>query len=139
MSYLNNFADGLRTILRAAGLTVVPFTAAATDHTVTLSVRLVDGSYDADGEHSTFSDLQGTVEIAVTVLMRASITGDVQWLGETGETVMKALGTVRNQTIGGLPVGFISYTYSADLGLGDRGRPEASDNYTVHAGRPALV
>jgi hypothetical protein len=75
----------------------------------------------------------------VTVVERAGIIGDVQWLGETSETVHKVLASIRNETIGGLPVGWITFAYSADMGLGDRGRPEASDNFTVHAGRPALV
>lgn len=135
---INELATGLRQKLRDAGLTVVPATADQADHSVTLTLNLVNANDDADGNNGLRDNLSGPVDIRATVLLRASIKGDTEWIGVTSETVMGAVGTLRNVTIGGVPVSWVQYQYSADLGSSDKGRPEASDNYMIRASRPAL-
>jgi hypothetical protein len=139
MSFLNDLAVGLRGKLRAAGLTVPAPTAAVTDNTVVLTVALINGPDDADQEGRLNATGAGAVDIRVTCLIRSNRTGDTQWLGDTSETIARVLGTIRNETINGCPVSWVHYQYGTDLGIGDLGRPEASENYTVRAARPALV
>lgn len=135
---INELAVGLRQKVRDAGITVVPSTADQADHSVTLTLALVNNPDTADGNNGVRDNLSGPCDIRATVLFRASIKGDTQWLGVTSEAVMQVLGTIQNQTVNGVPVSWVRWQYGADLGSSDKGRPEASDNYMIRASRPAL-
>lgn len=139
MAFLLDLGDGLRSILRARGLTVVASTAAASDKTLTLATRLVNAPDDADGEGRNGSTGGGACDVAVTVIYRSDLGGDVRWLGSASDTVQAALATLRQTTVNGVGVSWVRFDYGADLGTGDRGRPEASDNFMVRAVRPVLV
>lgn len=139
MSFLNDLAVGLRNKLRGAGLTVPAPTAATSDKTVTLLVNLTNGPDDADQENATRATGGGAVDVRITLLLRSSRDGDTQWLGDTSEVIDRVIGTIRNETINGCPVSLVTYNYTADLGIGDLGRPELSVNYNARVSRPALV
>ncbi len=106
---------------------------------MTLTTRLVNGPDDADGEGRTGSNGGGAVDVAVSLIYRSDIGGDTAWPINTSETVQRLLGTLRNTTVNGVPVSWCRFDYGADLGFGDRGRPESSENYMVRASRPVLA
>lgn len=139
MSFLNELTVGLRNKLRAAGLTVPAPTAAVSDNTVVLTVALINAPDDADQEGTQAATGGGAVDVRVTCLLRSNRQGDTQWLGDTSEAIARVIGTIRNETVNGCPISWVRYQYGTDLGIGDLGRPEASENYIVRAARPALA
>lgn len=139
MTALNDLTVGLRQLLRGQGLTCPSSTAPASDRTVTLTVRRIGSPQDADGETATGSRGGGETPVAVSCLLRSGIDGDTEWLGATMDVIERTIGTIRNQVINGVPVAFMAWDYSADLGLGDRGRPEASVQYRARCALPVLA
>lgn len=139
MTALNDLTVGFRNLLRAAGLVCPASSAAASDRTVILTVRRIGSPQDADQEGRTGHLGGGDTPVAVTCLLRSGIDGDTAWLGATSETIDRVIGTIRNQVINGVPVAHVTWDYSADLGLGDRGRPEGSVQYRARCSLPVLA
>lgn len=139
MAALNDLTVGLRQLLRARGLVCPSATAPATDNTVVLTVSRGTGPNDADLETATGGQSGGTSEVRVTCLIRSDVAGDTAWLATAADHIDVAIGTLRNQVVNGVPVAHVLYEYSADLGQGDRGRPEASVNYRVRCSLPVLA
>lgn len=139
MAALNDFTVGLRTLLRAAGLTCPSSTAPSADRTVVLTVARLTSPSDADGEGATAGRGGGAVDVRVSCIVRSGVDGDTQWIGDTFDTIERVIGSIRNQTVGGVPVAWVTWDYAADLGIGDRGRPEASVNYRGRCALPVLA
>lgn len=139
MAALNDLTVGLRALLRARGLVCPSQTAPATDNTVILTVSKVTGQLDADHETPTGARSGGTSEVMITCLLRSDVAGDTAWLAATADTIDSAVGTLRNQVVNGVPVAHVLYQYGADLGQGDRGRPEWSVNYRGRCALPVLA
>lgn len=139
MAALNDLTVGLRDLLRARGLVCPSTTAPATDNTVVLTVAMGAGPNDADLEGPTGGQAGGTSEVRVTCILRSDVAGDTAWLADTADKIAAAIGTLRNQVVNGVPVAHVLYEYSADLGQGDRGRPEASVTYRVRCALPVVA
>lgn len=139
MAALNDLTVGLRALLRARGLTCPSETAPATDRTVILTCQVVQGQTDADYETPTGGRAGGGADVMITCLMRSDVAGDTAWLAATADTIAAAVGTLRNQVVNGVPVAHVLWQYGANLGQGDRGRPEWSVNYRARCALPVLA
>lgn len=138
MSALNDLTVGLRDELRAAGLVAPSTTAPTTDRTVTLTVARLSAPSDADGEAPTGALGGGTSDVRVSCVLRSGRDGDTRWIGDTLDAIERAIGSIRNRTVAGVWVSFVTWEYSADLGVAADGRPEASVNYRARCALPVL-
>jgi hypothetical protein len=114
-------------------------TAPATDRTVVLTVNKIVGQLDADHETAAGGRSGGSAEVMVTCLIRSDVAGDTAWLADTADKIDRTIGTLRNQVVNGIPVAHVTWQYTANLGQGDRGRPEWSVNYRTRCALPVLA
>lgn len=81
----------------------------------------------------------GTVLQAVQVVVRGTSTGGVQPVLDLQDAILDAIGSIRQDTISGIPVSVAWRHISAPIAPDGRGRPEIRDTYYLRTDRLGIA